>query len=52
MEMGRTAVVGKSGKFYRVGIARLFPEVTSKAETTEMPEFLRQGAFDQFNRCD
>lgn len=28
------------------------PQVTSKAESTETPEFLRQAAFDQFNRCD
>lgn len=28
------------------------PQVTSKAESTEMPEFLRQAAFDEFNRCD
>lgn len=43
--MSRAEAVGNSGKFYKamVGITRLFPQITSKAESAEMTKFLRQG---------
>lgn len=43
VKIGRAAVVGKSGKFYKEGVefTKHFLWVTSKAESTEMLEFLK-----------